>query len=257
MLERFAAPVVSLTLFSVFAVSCRHSIPEDRAPEVFASDLCREKFNCDCDMYGYANEEQCNTAVQAEFLALQLQAEMMGLTYDGRCADRWLDFYVRNGCDTTLNDQAILGDFCDLLGCPMYHGTSSAGAPCGDVDFLTSDCDRGLQCDGGVCTELFCGLRSGDACADANGVFGICNAGLACDALQTMTCVSPPRVGDPCPGYICEDGATCDIDPMTGAAVCVALPGLGGDCTMTFLCAEGDCDAGVCVPSEPILCASI
>ena len=177
-----AASALGLALWG----ACRRSVSEDRAPEVFADEICGDVFACDCDPPPYATEEECRAEAEANFLGLQAAGVAAGLTYDPVCAGAVIDVYGSFNCQSTVTDTEGLRLFCDILTCPIYHGEADAGDPCLDYDGGLSDCARGLACVDGFCVDFGCELREGDVCWNGNDFAGLCRPDLACDVLVTF-----------------------------------------------------------------------
>ena len=158
-------------------------------------------------------------------------------------------------------DDPCLG--CDL-GADPVGWTFFDGASCDDGDL----CTEADTCNAGACagTDKTCpddgDICTVDVCAPLTGSCGLpYTDGAACDDGDLCT------VGDACQTGVCvptgpavcgDDGDACteDIcDPLTGG--CGVLRPLGFPCDDGDACTTVDtCDAGACVGSVPVQCAS-
>lgn len=121
----------------------------------------------------------------------------------------------------------------------FFVGTQTEGEPCN----WDGECVPALACDEATRT---CASRTalGGRCYEV-----ACVEGLIC---SYGTCVEVPAVGEACPSYDCQDGARCVYDAETDEDRCVALPGLGEECTTPDDCVEG---AFCC--SDDVFCSDV
>lgn len=214
----------------------------------------------------------CETAVQNQVDAL-LSKDLADpdVAFDENAAGACVEAYKKLviGCtDRTLEDAA-------LAACgPVLHGTVPEGGACmTDLGCAAAPGVPYPACDGGVCIAgLGRGLDSavhakrGEACAgtcqqyssgvgcDSGSVDGTAppdagacylNEGLYCTG--QFVCAEVPKLGEPCPDFVCAADSYCDVD------TCVAARATGfcagpDECLHTAYCDES---VQMCTPREP------
>lgn len=244
------AACVSLTLVMAIGACAR---AEDEAVRELVQQWCASRSLCDC---GTAQvSASCEFDYEFLFSVRQAEARELGLEFNAACIDKIELAFTELGCDSpalVLGRPYYLPRKCEDF-CTVYRGDKAEGATCTMLDFLGSDCATGLTCYARPgqktrCWDACAYLPSaGEPCTEPSGKER-CMPGLVCDPDQR--CIAEPELGDTCFGS-CADGFACSWDDL-----CVDAPKEGESCTSRdWACALGyQCDNGVCVPSEPLVC---
>ena len=203
---------------AVGALGCKQEDPTIAAkdyPQEMAVGYCTAVYSCTCTGYPYANFNECLTDLSVAYDKLNDDAFLSGLAYDGSCPAKELERIDSYECKNSIVESSIC-----IPPCNAWYGPFQAGSLCEVVAFSPetgksfSTCAQGLSCMSGVCVN-------------------------PCQLVTDL-----PGLGQPCPDYLCDTGATCDITTQ----ICVALPTLPG---------PGEpCQAGVCDPARAICIAA-
>ena len=222
-------------------------------PDSFRDAYCR--YLARCGVFPDASTcEHANTDLDL-FIDASAQAavDMGKVIFDGETAQKCLDQFGAQTCDTTDESGRAFPAACDQI----IHGTVDAGGACA----FSEECTSGM-CDIPACSMACCiGTCIGDAPPAPGGPGTACNTssdctndsfcdfslnmpvctalraagetchattecayGLGCAGTTTFTCKTLPTLGEPCPDRVCRDaGNYCN-----GDGVCAKL-GLAGD----------------------------
>lgn len=151
------------------------------------------------------------------------------------------------------------------------EGTCRKPRGLGEACERERQCQEGLWCQEGKCAKPHI-EKPFTKCADPS----VCGQNLFCVATMRRACAARPKVGEPCFGEECPEGAychngVCTLSPGLGepcgdgvacapglacdmtTSTCREIPGLGQPCALgrygPVVCGEGfACFQGVCVP---------
>jgi hypothetical protein len=269
-----------VTLSVAVLPSCEERIvePSSLAPGdaalALAGAWCGFEFSCECDEheYQYPTEPDC-IASEADLYAARLRSgERAGLTFDGECVVAELELAEARACilDPWSNAGAT-----NTRWCSYFHGERRVGQSCtphGQFD----DCDRGLYCNDGRCTDPDPRLATGAACDgtsrcaegeycsdDGSDVCTIlpspgepctsaCALGSVCST--TGTCRTLPERGEACIDGQCAEGLYCDAASSNAAPGCAVRKSAGDPCSDAQQCDSGECSNGACAPGRSWVC---
>jgi hypothetical protein len=222
-----------------------------------AFGYCEAVYNCPCESYPYPNFNECLADLSIAYDAINDEAFIAGLSYDGSCPAQELNEIEALACKGSV--AGLPAGVC-VPPCNAWHGPHGAGSICEvvasspELGLGFSNCAQGLTCLAGVCVNP-CQVGQlpgiGQPCPDL-----VCAAGAMCDASQV--CVAMPTLPGPaetCLNNLCDPTrAVCVIE----ANVCAALPTVGQACV------QGQCDPSsycgiddVCVARPPLVCGLI
>lgn len=254
-----------------------------------ADVVCHWLFECGCQTR-HADETACRAYFGRALELEHASAEQAGLTYDGACAQRFVERLESQAC---LGWHGVVTEDSCRDGCQVFHGGGPVGAACGWPSAY-HDCEQGLFCardrnagadicvdpclgEGETCggveldpapdCDSEAGLRcrgfdetgigtcqpmpgEGDPCPE-----GSCAEGLHCPWSdgEDAVCQREPGFGDPCPEGICIRGMYC-ADHDAQDPVCAALKPDGAACDDSLECLSNECIEGSCVTLEPVVC---
>lgn len=243
--------IISSLLAITALVACPASdggaATESNAATLFSNQYCAYAFSCECEDYGYPDEEFCRGSVYDEVNLLIREGQRANLIFDQECFEGFLASDANGECEppTTSFDDDDAAEECFY--CEIYHGTVAEGEPCQETGYF-DDCAKGTYCSDGVCIDPCATAAVGEPCTNEGGYLIECDPGASCD-YETEICVALPAVGEPCDSVSCVEGAYCNLE-----STCEVLPKLGEICS--FQC-EGSlvCDVGLCavppVEGEP------
>lgn len=210
-----------------------------------AQSLCTQADECGCAGSSFA--AGC-LGVESDLWRARVQvAHERDLEFDRECVDSIAEQAEAMACEKA---RAGSGHPCHDY-CAVFHGDKEVGESCRRFDDLVSNCDQGLVCAKGRCTEpceVLSGAQLGALCSASGTEIVECADGLWCHP-DYGRCVLPPAPGSPCPDVGCGDDAYCEWETNT----CRPRPGAGQSC-YDQPCAEGlDCayeyesDTATCV----------
>ena len=256
LLHRLIAPAFALLALSACKQEEKTVEAKDYAQEM-SSSFCEAVFSCSCETYPYDNFNQCYAGLNSAYAEAVNEAYLAGLSYDGTCPAKQLEQLESLACKSALPE--LPAGVC-APPCNAWHGSLPVGSFCEvvasnvEAGVAFSACAQGLSCVGGVCVnpcQLVDDLPGlGQPCPQF-----VCAEGATCD-LESQICVALPQL--PGPGEACVDGL-CDPDRaicVADANVCAALPTIGQPCVM------GQCDANsycsiaddVCLARPALVC---
>lgn len=284
-LPRLAA-FLGLTLLST--VSCKNeTLSVDEYINAFVVDVCEGVIVCDCEYPNGAALNHCVAQLGASAETLAELNQVDGLSFDGECAQEYVDQINDLACGVPAYDPDAK---CEQP-CKIWHGPMGKGGTCTSINGY-DNCKQGLVCEESVCVDpcaepdlpnlgelcaleygcdegLYCNNEDnplvptcaalpdeGEACIESD-VFGyLCDEGLLCDTStdpDAPTCVGLPGLDEECPNFTCEAGLYCDT--MQAPAICAPLPTLGEDCVFgsceaPYVCGPED----VCTEPPPAVC---
>ncbi len=227
-------------------------VPVDNAPEAVSATFCSAWVTCDCADYDdlYANEAECDEAVQAGINEDIAAGAAAGLTYSADCLGDLLATYEVLGCTSLSELLSDIDQFTNLYNvCKVFYGDDAAGTPCTESEDLPGDsCAQNLVCEDGVCVSTTL-IAEGKPCQPGD----LCEAGSFCAPVESASdyaCTSLPGAGQTCLGVadLCDFDTYCQQSNKT----CTALPTAGQPCaplaTIAGRCAENaTCEAEQCV----------
>jgi hypothetical protein len=167
-------------------------------------------------------------------------------THDGSAVDAPLESTER--CDDA-GEACCVGPIC-FGGLTCVAGVCAVPSECGDIGAPCcaerggGSChELGVQCVGGVCVELPCGVRGGACCESEPR----CEPELECRGAECRPCGGEGE--SCCGGEVCDEGLFCGSELM-GGTVCIApspCGELGSRC-----CEDGEpCRPGLGCVSAP------
>ncbi len=200
-----------------------------------AAEVCGVWLGC-CTTQ-YTTSADCELVYQQQHEQWLFNEQMYGLTYAPACLRQQM-LEQAYGCPGGLERPA-----CGR--CHVLHGDNAVGEACDEGKFGSAECEQGLECRLGVCTDTCVPRGVDEVCADGGDIFVACADGLVCDAGGSKTCVPLVAIGEECePNVPCVPGAYCDA-----MMVCAAQSGVDAACTGDEGCGEGlTCDAMMCRP---------
>ncbi len=201
---------------------------------------------CGCDGPDI-NQTRCESSETRMGGEAQTMAQQAGLTFDRKCARRWLERtepvctpYVGSGNPTQ----------CYPDHCSIYHGTVLLQQPCMSFGEW-SNCAQGFICGiQGRCEDPCAGQRRGDQCFHGDYTSG-CLGDMVCTA--DHVCGDAPAIGEPC-HQMCARGAICEDNACVAGGSLDDPCDFDSDCGNGYHCTGGTCSVGpfgVCMVDLP------
>jgi len=157
---------------------------------------------------------ECKPLVQKEFDSYVFSGLNAGVTagrlkYDGAAARACMD-QMQGQCSALMQEAPLAGPGCETV----FKGLVPNGG----------DCAADIEC-----------ATPGYICPIAQ------NA-------QSGKCQAPPKEGQPCANFLCEEGLICGN--VNNTPTCVKLLADGAACSISFECASGNCSASKCASAQ-------
>ncbi len=229
----------------------------DDAAAVLAEQICSAVYDCNCpnNIELYVDEADCVASLTNEFAQNIDSVIAEGGTWDPECAGELAKTMRDWGC---LGQTGAMREtsFSPVM-CPVLKGSRGVGNDCWRTS-LGDDCQAGLLCVGGTCTEAPpLPLELGQQCLYGDDL--PCAPGLYCEwdeNYEYRFCQEAPVAGDACNGEGYYECGPESNDLICETNVCTPAPGQGESCEEWFLCSPGlYCDGGkdfTCQPRQEL-----